>query len=83
MILCPVTLLISVDRRAIAEMETEADMVVEPDAMETATENVAAEPGPMVTDAYPGPDPGMNAHGGPEPEAMNTADVDTTPGTGG
>ena len=66
-------------RRAIAEMETDADLATEAeaDAMETGTADVAAKPDAMVTD----PDPGTgaveseNANGRPEPDAMETENV--------
>ncbi|KAI9464663.1 PHD-zinc-finger like domain-containing protein [Boletus coccyginus] len=68
--------------RAIAEMETEADIVVEPDVIETGGEGIVAEHGAMATD----PEVGLgNAAGEPQSDAMETADPSTTAeaGSGG
>lgn len=67
-------------RRAIAEMETEADMVVEPDVIATGGEGIVAEHGAIATDAEVGLG---NAAGEPQSDAMETADPSTTAEGGG
>lgn len=59
-------------RRAIAEMETEADMVAEPDAMETGMDEIVAEHSAMAMDPEVGPE---NAVGEPQLDAMETETV--------
>jgi hypothetical protein len=61
-------------RRAIAEMETEADMAAEPDAMETGMEEIVAERSAMATDAEVGPENAV----GPQSDTMETENDNIT-----
>lgn len=69
-------------RRAVAEMETEADMTAESGVAETGMEGVVEESSAMTTDPWVGP--GMEDMAqGPLPDAMETENVNVTDGGGG